>query len=59
MQLFMTVNIPIQSLLPMALALLVGCSHDSTRENPLDPELSPAVALQAALDDTAGTVTLT
>ena len=38
---------------------LLGCSHDSARDNPLDPELTPPVELQVALDDTAGTATLT
>jgi hypothetical protein len=37
----------------------VGCSHDAKRENPLDPRLSPPVELTVAVDDTAGTVTLT
>ena len=38
--------------------LLLGCSHDSKRDNPLDPERTPPVELQVALDDTAGTATL-
>ena len=38
---------------------LVACSHESKRDNPLDPELTPAVELAVALDDTAGSVTLT
>ncbi len=29
------------------LMLLVGCSHDAKRENPLDPALTPAVELRA------------
>lgn len=37
---------------------LLAYSHDSKRDNPLDPELTPAVELQVALDDTAGTATL-
>ncbi|MBT4611449.1 MAG: hypothetical protein HOC05_15510, partial [Gemmatimonadetes bacterium] len=41
------------------LILLVGCSHDAKRENPLDPELTPAIELTAAIDDTSGTVQLT
>lgn len=41
------------------LMLIVACSHDSARENPLDPGTTPVVALTAAVDDTAGTVTLT
>jgi hypothetical protein len=40
------------------LVLLVAC-HDARRENPLDPALTPPVELQVALDDTAGTATLT
>ncbi len=39
--------------------LLCACGHDAKRTNPLDPELTPPVRLQAATDDTAGTVTLT
>jgi len=42
---------------PLLLAL--ACSHDSPRDNPLDPTLTPPVELQVALDDTAGTATLT
>jgi len=42
-----------------ALILLAACSHDSKRDNPLDPELTPAVELQIALDDTTGTAMLT
>ena len=38
--------------------LLLSC-HDSPRKNPFDPELTPAVELTVALDDTAGTATLT
>jgi len=38
--------------------LLATCSHDAKRENLLDPELTPAVTLAVAVDDTAGTVTL-
>ena len=38
---------------------LLACSHDSARDNPLDPERTPPVELQVALDDTAGTATLT
>ena len=41
-----------------ALGLLMGC-HDAKRENPFDPALTPAVELEGALDDTAGTATLT
>ena len=35
-----------------------GCGHDAKRDNPFDPELTPAVEVQVALDDTAGTATL-
>ena len=42
---------------PLLVAL--ACSHDSPRDNPLDPTLTPPVELQVALDDTAGTATLT
>ena len=45
-------------LLPIALLALLAC-HDSKRENPFDPVLTPAPQLQVALDDTAGTATLT
>lgn len=38
--------------------LLVACGHDAGRDNPVDPELTPAVGLVAALDDTSGAVTL-
>ncbi|MFP6591391.1 MAG: hypothetical protein VCE12_12795 [Candidatus Latescibacterota bacterium] len=43
---------PVYSIL---LLVLLGCSHDARRENPLDPELT----LSVAADDTAGTATLT
>ena len=42
---------------PLVVAL--ACSHDSPRDNPLDPKLTPPVDLQVALDDSAGTATLT
>ena len=42
---------------PLLFAL--ACSHDSPRDNPLDLTLTPPVELQVALDDTAGTATLT
>ncbi|MBI2506177.1 MAG: fibronectin type III domain-containing protein, partial [Candidatus Latescibacteria bacterium] len=38
--------------------LLLSC-HDAPRNNPFDPALTPPVELQVALDDTAGTATLT
>lgn len=43
-----------------AAALLVGLwsCHDASRDNPLDPALTPSVELTAVLDDTAGTVAL-
>ncbi len=40
------------------LGLLAGCSHDAQRENPLDPELTPAVILSVSLDDTTATALL-
>ena len=40
------------------LLALTACGHDSKRDNPLDPELTPPVQLQVAIDDTAGTATL-
>ncbi|MBI2504929.1 MAG: fibronectin type III domain-containing protein [Candidatus Latescibacteria bacterium] len=40
------------------MVLLASC-YDAPRDNPLDPALTPAVELQVALDDTAGTATLT
>ena len=42
-----------------ALAVLVACSHDTERANPLDPELTPPVDLAIAVDDTAGLARLT
>ena len=41
------------------LALLLACGHDSKRDNPLDPALTPAVELEVSLDDSAGAATLT
>ena len=41
-----------------ALWLLMGC-HGAERDNAFDPALTPAVELEVALDDTAGTATLT
>ena len=41
---------------PLLLAL--ACGHDSPRDNPLDPTLTPPVELQVVLDDTVGTATL-
>jgi len=39
--------------------LLLGCSHDAPRDNPLDPFLTPPVTLRVATDDSAGTAALT
>jgi hypothetical protein len=39
--------------------LLCAACHDAPRNNPFDPALTPAVEVQAALDDTAGAVALT
>jgi len=44
--------------LMLCVILTLTACHDAPRKNPFDPELTPAVALTAALDDTAGTVTL-
>lgn len=38
--------------------LLLSACHDTRRNNPLDPQLTPGVELSVALDDTAGTATL-
>lgn len=38
--------------------LFLAACHDAPRKNPFDPELTPAVELSVALDDTAGTATL-
>lgn len=43
----------------LLLAGLAGCSHDTERANPLDPELTPPVELAVVVDDTSGTATLT
>jgi len=51
--------IPSLWLLTAPLLLALACSHDSPRDNPLDPTLTPPVELQVTLDDTAGTATLT
>ncbi|NKB68638.1 MAG: hypothetical protein GKR89_16365 [Candidatus Latescibacteria bacterium] len=45
----------VQALLLLA---LVAC-HDTDRDNPLDPQLTPAVELAITLDETTGTATLT
>ena len=42
-----------------ALLLLFPACHDAERSNPFDPQLTPPVTLQVALDDTAGTAALT
>ena len=39
--------------------LLLWACHDAPRKNPFDPELTPPVELNVALDDTAGTAMLT
>lgn len=38
------------------LGLLLFACHDTKRNNPLDPQLTPAIELQVAVDDTAGVV---
>ena len=46
--------------LPLATLLLaLACGHDSPRDSPVDPKLTPPVELEVALDDAAGTATLT
>ena len=40
------------------MVLLGACSHDAPRQNPLDPELTPAVTLEAVVHDSTGAVTL-
>ena len=35
------------------LFLVLCCSHDAPRDNPLDPHLTPPVELQVAVDDAA------
>jgi len=42
----------------LCVVLALTACHDAPRKNPFDPELTPAVELTVALDDTAGTVTL-
>lgn len=42
-----------------AVVFLCASCHDAPRDNPFDPVLTPAVEVQAALDDTAGVATLT
>jgi hypothetical protein len=41
------------------LLTLAACSHDSKRDNPLDPQLTPPVELQVSVEDTTGTASLT
>ena len=58
----MTAIRPIKSscfLAGLQFLVLVACGHDAKRDNPLDPQLTPPVELQIALDDTAGTAILT
>lgn len=40
------------------LLLLVGCGHDSARENPLDGKLTPPVSIQVTVDDSAASATV-
>lgn len=46
------------ALIILCLFMLVSCSRDAQRQNPLDPRLTSPVELSIAMDDTAGTVTL-
>ena len=41
------------------LLALLACSHEASRENPLDPSRSPGVELSVALDDSTGAARLT
>jgi hypothetical protein len=51
-------SVILRPLCPVTLLFLLSC-HDAPRTNPFDPALTPAVELSVALDDTAGTATLT
>lgn len=42
----------------LSLAVLLACSHDVDQRNPLDPALTPPVALQLAVDDSNGVIQL-
>jgi len=46
-------------LISLLLLAFYTCGHGSSRDNPLDPALTPAVELQVAVDDSAGVATLT
>ena len=46
-------------ILLFALFPIFAACHDADRTNPFDPQLTPAVDLRIAPDDTAGTVSLT
>ena len=37
--------------------LLVACGHDAKRDDPLDPQLTPPVEFEIAVDETADTAT--
>jgi len=52
-------NAYVKSIGLMILLWLAACGHDAKRTNPLDPQLTPSVELEVALDDTTGTATLT
>jgi len=54
-----TPEVPSRWWLAGPLLLALSCSHDTPRDNPLDPQLTPPVELQVVLDDAAGTATLT
>ena len=44
---------------PLVGLLLVAACYDARRENPLDPALTPPVALSVAMDDSSGSAVLT
>lgn len=46
------------SLTAALLAALAACSHDVPRDNPVDPDLTPPVELEAVLDDSSGAAAL-
>lgn len=52
-----------KKLTPFLISLLLlafyTSGHDSSRDNPLNPALTPAVELQVEVDDSAGVATLT
>lgn len=51
---------PLMALIPyfLCLLLMAACSHETRRQNPLDAELTTAVDVTIAVDDTAGSAIL-